>query len=103
MTTILNDLISQKSDIEQKIVEARKAAHSNAIESIKALVKEHNLDVSDVFAGYNKPARKAKKSVRKPSGKVAAKYKDPASGKTWTGRGIAPVWIAGKDRAQFAI
>ena len=47
----------------------------------------------------------AKKRAPKTSagGKVAAKYRDPATGATWTGRGVAPKWIAGKDRVQFAI
>ena len=35
--------------------------------------------------------------------KVAPKYRDPATGKTWTGRGRAPTWLDGKDRAQFLI
>ena len=35
--------------------------------------------------------------------KVAAKYRDPTTGKTWTGRGVAPKWIAGKDRDAFRI
>ncbi|WP_282892473.1 H-NS family nucleoid-associated regulatory protein, partial [Xanthobacter autotrophicus] len=34
---------------------------------------------------------------------VSAKYLDPNSGATWTGRGKPPAWIAGKDRDQFLI
>lgn len=37
------------------------------------------------------------------SNKVAPKYIDPVSGNTWTGRGKAPKWIDGKDRALFLI
>ena len=32
-----------------------------------------------------------------------AKYQDPESGKTWTGRGKPPNWILGKDRTLFEI
>ena len=33
-----------------------------------------------------------------------AKFRDPKSGKTWTGRGKPPLWIAGaKDRQAFLI
>ena len=40
--------------------------------------------------------------------KVAAKYRDPASGNTWTGRGLQPKWVqaavaAGKKLEDFAI
>ena len=55
--------------------------------------------VQDVF-----PGRAGKSASPKAGGsKVAAKYRDPATGQTWTGRGKAPKWIDGKDRAQFAI
>ncbi|WP_373785874.1 H-NS family nucleoid-associated regulatory protein, partial [Delftia acidovorans] len=32
-----------------------------------------------------------------------AKYRDPASGATWTGRGKPPRWIEGKDRKALEI
>ncbi|WP_082883355.1 H-NS family nucleoid-associated regulatory protein [Caballeronia calidae] len=32
-----------------------------------------------------------------------ARYQDPVSGATWSGRGRAPNWIAGKDRDQFLV
>jgi len=33
-----------------------------------------------------------------------AKYRDPKSGKTWTGRGKPPAWIAGaKNRDAYLI
>jgi DNA-binding protein H-NS len=35
---------------------------------------------------------------------VAPKYRDPESGVTWTGRGMAPLWIRdAEDRTQFLI
>ncbi len=39
----------------------------------------------------------------KPAGPQPAKYQDPESGKTLSGRGKAPAWIAGKDRRAFEI
>lgn len=39
-----------------------------------------------------------------PKGPQAAKYRDPKSGKTWSGRGPAPAWLAAaKDRTKFLI
>ncbi|MBW4490903.1 MAG: H-NS histone family protein [Trichocoleus desertorum ATA4-8-CV12] len=35
--------------------------------------------------------------------KVAAKYYDPSSGATWSGRGKPPKWIDGKERDSFLI
>jgi DNA-binding protein H-NS len=31
------------------------------------------------------------------------KYRDPETGKTWSGYGTVPMWIRGKDRTQFLI
>ncbi|MGO4260235.1 H-NS histone family protein [Lysobacter sp. TAB13] len=55
-----------------------------------------------------KPAAAARKA-RKPLGKVAPKYRNPANtGETWTGRGKQPRWLAaytaqGKKLEDFLI
>ncbi|BBQ00399.1 hypothetical protein BSFA1_55270 [Burkholderia sp. SFA1] len=47
----------------------------------------------------NAPARKVQ-----PKGAQPAKYRDPESGATWSGRGPAPKWLASaKDRTKFLI
>lgn len=39
-----------------------------------------------------------------PKGPQPAKYRDPKSGATWSGRGPAPAWLSGaKDRTKFLI
>jgi len=39
-----------------------------------------------------------------PKGPQPAKYRDPKSGATWSGRGPAPAWLAGaNDRTKFLI
>ena len=94
MTTVAQ-LLAQKAALEAQIEDARKAENADAIAKVKALVAEHGLTQQDIFGGA--------KRGRKASGSVAAKYRDPASGATWTGRGKAPKWIDGKDRAKFVI
>lgn len=62
-----------------------------------ALVSEYGLTSEDVFA----PVRKTRNTAGQ---KVAPKYRDPASGETWTGRGKPPRWISeAADRESFAI
>jgi DNA-binding protein H-NS len=51
-----------------------------------------------------KPGRPAGKEVAKPNEKrakrkVVAKYKDPQSGATWSGRGLSPRWLVEKEKA----
>lgn len=87
-------LLQQREQLEQQIQQARKAELSEAVAKVRALVTEYDLTQEDVFPS-SKP-----KATRQA---VAPKYRDPATGATWTGRGKPPLWIADKDRAQFEI
>ncbi len=94
--TSYKELLKQREALEQQINEARRQELAGAIAQVRALVAEYGLSQDDVF-----PAARARSAS---SGtKVAPKYRDPATGQTWTGRGKAPKWIQNQDRAQFAI
>jgi len=95
--TALADLIKQKEALEAQIANTRQSELTVAISKVKALVAEHGLTQKDVFG--------SSKGTKKSSGrsKVAAKYRDPSSGQTWSGRGKAPKWIDGQDRANFSV
>ncbi len=97
--TSYKELLKQREALEQQIAEARQRELNDAIRQVRALIAEHGLTAQDVF-----PAGKAAKSGSAKAGaKVAPKYRNPATGETWTGRGKAPKWIEGQDRGQFAI
>lgn len=87
------DLIAQKEEIEQKIKELRKSERHAAIAKVREIIAEFDLMADEVFA-------KVAKGVRT---KAAPKYRDPASGKTWTGRGRTPRWLDGKDANEYLI
>lgn len=91
------ELLKQRDALEQQIADARKRETSEAVSRVRALIAEHGLKAEDVF-----PSGKARASNQKGS-KVAAKFKNPATGETWTGRGKPPKWIAGQDRAKYAL
>ena len=88
------ELLHQREALDRQIADMRRRAFSEAIEKVRALIREHELTADDVFG------RKVRYIERQ---KVAPKYKDPATGATWTGRGKPPKWIAGKAREEFAI
>ena len=88
-------LLQQKAELEAKIAEARKSELAHAVTQARELVAQYGLTADDVFGG--------KKVATGPRGTVAPKYRDPATGATWTGRGKPPKWIADQDRAAFAI
>lgn len=91
-------LLARKAELDRLIEETRKAEQSGAIAEARALIAEFGLTSEDVFGGSKKVRTSATRGT-----KVEAKYRDPATGATWTGRGRAPVWIADKDRSAFAI
>ena len=98
MTASYKELLAQREALEQAIAQARQSEISSAVAKVRELVAEFGLTVQDVF-----PGRATKSGAPKAVSKVAAKYRDPATGQTWTGRGKAPKWIDGKDRAAFLI
>ena len=95
----LKELIAQKEALEKQIELTREHDRSAAIEKVRALMLEYGLTVSDLST------RKARKSS---GAKVAAKYRDKATGDTWSGRGLQPKWLksamaAGRKLQDFAV
>ena len=71
-----------------------------AIENkIRKLIEEHALTGADLFgSGKGRRGKSAGTGI-----KVAPKYRNPATGETWTGRGKPPKWIQGQNRDSFLI
>ena len=93
-TASYQELLAQRAALEQQIASARQAEVAEALQSIRTLVEAFGLTPRDVFP----PATRQRKTAS-----VAPKYRDPATGSTWTGRGKPPAWIRDRDRTQFAI
>lgn len=97
-------LEKQAADLEKQLQEARRAERSSVINQIKAMLSEHGLTVADLGIKPGKPAATGSTAGKK----VAPKYRNQATGETWTGRGLQPKWIqaavaAGKKLEDFAI
>ncbi len=86
----LQDLLAQRAEIEKKIADVQREERANAIAKVKALMAEFGLTAADI-AGRAPVARTAGSS--KSTGKVAPKYRNAATGETWTGRGLQPKWL----------
>lgn len=89
-------LVEQRIALDAQIEALCKQEMSAAVTQARELVATYGLTEADVFPGGRK-ASSAKGST------VAPKYRNPATGETWTGRGKAPKWIRDEDRAKFAI
>ena len=92
------ELLAAREKLEAEIARVRHEEAGSILEQIRAQIADYGFTVQDIF-GSNRRGSPHKWTAAP----VAPKYRDPDSGATWTGRGRAPLWIAGKDRAKFEI
>lgn len=85
------------AELKQLADEARKNELASAKAQIASLMREYGITLADL-SDLGKAVK-----VRKNSGPVAAKYRDAATGLTWSGRGRAPKWTEGKNLNDFLI
>ena len=91
------ELLKQQEALALQVEEARKREISDAVTQVRQMVSEFGLTERDVFPSGRKSGG------TRTGRKVTPKYRDPATGQTWTGRGKAPKWIDGKDRSKYLI
>jgi len=99
----LNELLAQKASLEKQIIDAQREEKSGAIAQIKTLMAQYGLTPADLGS---RAAVAPKRSGG--TGKVAAKYRNPATGDTWSGRGLQPKWLkaalaGGSKLSDFAL
>ena len=107
---------AQIAKLEKQAAELLKKEVVGVISKIRAMMAEHNLTLADLGGKVSATKmNKTGKVTTKPAKKKAAanpagipKYRDPASGKTWTGHGKSPAWITiginkGKSKEDFLI
>jgi DNA-binding protein H-NS len=85
----LSELLAQKATLA-------------AIAQVKALMSQYGLSLADLGT------RSAAASRRTGGAKVAAKYRNVATGESWSGRGLQPKWLkaalaAGGKLTDFAV
>ena len=82
----LEQLLKQQSELAKQIEETRASQRQSAIDQIKELMAAHQLRPEDLGG----TATRKKGATGK---KVAAKYRDPSTGDSWSGRGLQPKWL----------
>jgi len=110
---------AEQQRIQREIARLQKRAdvlqqkqRAPAITQILRTMREFSITPDDIAAAFtqkNRSQTTARKTVKNASpNRAKPKYRDPVSGKTWTGRGKPPRWIsaadqAGTGREQFLI
>lgn len=96
------ELQAQKAAIEKQIADVQREERTAAIARIRSLMAEYGLSLADL-------STKGANAKRAGTGaKVPAKYRDPDTGKTWSGRGLQPNWLkaalsSGRSLGEFQI
>ena len=98
----LQDLIAQKEALERQIELAKKQDRSDAIAKVRSLMSEYGLSIADLSA------KSSAKAGLRSGKKVAAKYRNKATGESWSGRGLQPKWLkaalaTGRKIEEFAV
>lgn len=99
----LQELLAKRAALEQEIEATQKREKQDAIAKVRAIMSEYGLTAADLSG---------KSPGGKPStgtgAKVAPKYRNAATGETWSGRGLQPNWLkaaiaSGKKISDFAL
>lgn len=102
----LRELIAQKEALEREIEQTKSHDRSEAIGKVRTLMSEYGLSMADLSGRAT--GRGASRENGKTGVKVAAKYRNTATGDSWSGRGLQPKWLkaalaAGKKIEEFAV
>lgn len=104
------NFINEKQEIEKQINKLQRkmrTLHTRQrrpiITSIIRSMMEYEITPEEIAEAYEKRDQRSK-----PGSTAPARFKNPATGDTWTGRGRPPRWITeaeeqGKNRNQFLI
>jgi DNA-binding protein H-NS len=95
----LKELIAQREALDEQISQTKERERSEAVAKVKSLMSEYGLTMADL-------SMRTPKAVK--VSKVAAKYRNQATGETWSGRGLQPKWLkaaitAGAKLTDFAV
>lgn len=96
MATKLEDLMAQKAAIEKEIERERERAIEYVIEEVNDVLRRIGMPMEEFINEVQKRTNKRYQSV-------PPKYRDPDTGKTWSGRGRTPKFLEGKNLDDYLI
>ncbi len=105
------EIRKQISALEAKAVRLAEEETRASVGKVRTLMNELGVTLEHLSSAVSRKASAVKKAIvgKKPAtakraSKGAAKFADPKTGKTWSGFGRAPGWIAGaKNRNAFLV
>ena len=94
------EVLNQISELQKHAEDLRRQELAAVIKEVKAKIAEYGLSAADLGLSGKQSSK-----TTKP---VAAKYRNQATGETWTGRGRMPKWLVeaescGRSKDDFLI
>ncbi len=121
----LQDLLAKRATLEREIAETQRKERSAAIAHIQTIMEQYGLTASDLSGSGGTKARRGRppgrasvaaapkatgkqRSSKMKGKKVPAKFRNKATGESWSGRGLQPRWLSaalasGKKLTDFAV
>ncbi|WP_345817644.1 H-NS histone family protein (plasmid) [Paraburkholderia sp. PREW-6R] len=84
-------LVRQLAELDSEIERVRRLERCRVIAEIRSQMQEFGIKPSELVG------RKRGRSS------APARYLNPETGQTWTGRGARPHWLVGKESKEFLI
>ena len=93
------ELKAQAEALLKQAEAARRGEIASVVAEIQARMKEYGITLDDLKVATKKTKARAA---------VVAKYRNPATGESWSGRGRAPKWLAeelakGRSKEEFLL
>ncbi|MEK7892970.1 H-NS histone family protein [Burkholderia contaminans] len=86
------EFVGQYQKLKDEMEAARKREVAEVIDYIVKLIALYELSIDDIAGAH---------SGKHPVRRRKARYMDPVSGKTWSGRGRRPLWMKGREPDEF--
>ncbi|MDR5825230.1 H-NS histone family protein [Caballeronia sp. LZ043] len=93
-------LRAQQEALDKQLAEAKEKETQHVLREIVQKMREYGISLAELM-GRKTVSESSGQSAQTPAAESPVKYRDPVSGATWSGRGRAPTWIAGKNRDEF--
>ncbi|MDR2990707.1 MAG: H-NS histone family protein [Burkholderiaceae bacterium] len=96
----LDQMLAQQAEMAARVDAKRQGLKTAVLAEMREKIARYGLTAGEL--GFPPTAAPAPVPAGDRTVSVP-KYRDPQSGKTWSGRGRTPVWLHGKDRLAYLI
>ncbi len=93
----MDELDELAARVEERKVELREEQRQTALEAFQNIAGEYGMTPEEVL-GVRRRRPRAASAAPKKRAPAKIKYRDPGTGKTWSGRGRRPAWVTEEMR-----